>query len=160
RRGARRVRVDAGGGRYADRLPARIRGQARARDDDVVQTGPAPLPLADPGARGGEPAVADDDGLAGLRVDAAGRGGRIGEDPDPPAPGGRLSCNADVTTEVDQDTAAHGGGDPGRGPVGRQRLGGRAQVQRDRRRDPDRVPFLVEFDGLPAGRGRGWCGQV
>jgi hypothetical protein len=93
-------------------------------------------------------------------MDAAGRVDQIIEDPDPPAASGRLPGHPDVPAEVDQHAAAHGGGDPGRGPVGRQRLGGRAQVEHDRRGHSDGAPFGVQFHGLPAGRGRRCRGQA
>src|SRR5439155_19207420 len=58
-RGARRVRVDAGGGHDADGSPGRVGRRPFARIDDVMGPAGGRRPTADAGPGGGETARAD-----------------------------------------------------------------------------------------------------
>src|SRR5258708_4580943 len=82
-------------------------------------------------------------------------GGELIDHLAPPAAGRRLAREGDVTAQVDQYPAAGGGRGPGRGPVGGQRLGGRAEIQQNARGEPDGLPLGVELHQPPARRGRG-----
>ena len=73
-------------------------------------------------------------------------------DPDRPAALGRLAGQRDVTAERDERPRAGGGVHARAQPVGRQRLGRRAEVEAGPRRQPHRARRRVEPDRAPAGR--------
>ena len=66
-------------------------------------------------------------------------------------PSGRWRTgDGDVTTEAHEDAAGDPTGDAGGGPIGRQRLGGRSEVEADTTRDANGEVGLVELHVLVA----------
>src|SRR6267154_594396 len=104
RRRARRVRIHAGRRGYADCAPARLRGQAGGRHDDVVQPGAAAPPATDRGARGGQPASADHPHMILSSTRPTVEADVVG-DAHPPPVLGRGTGYPDVAAQVDQDPA-------------------------------------------------------
>ena len=79
----------------------------------------------------------------------------VGDGDLPPA-GRCVAGHRDVAAEADQHPAVDDRGDPGRGPVGGERLGGGAQVETDTGRDEQLTGVGVVPQ--PPGAGRGLVG--
>ncbi len=126
---------------------------------DHMVAGPAP---GDPGTgRGGgtgQAAPLDGDHL----VDVRRRRGGLAGDAHRPAAGRRGPRHGDVAAEADQDATAEAVGDASGGPVGRERLGTRAQVEAHAAGDADGAVDLVQLHvgipGHPAERAAGRAG--
>ena len=127
----------------------------------MVQLSPSPGPPSHRNAGGGQPARADEDGLArGVR-----RSGVVVGDPNGPSARRRWSGHRDVAAQADQHARSRGlGRGPGR-PIGAQRLGGGAQVELDPLGDPHGRGRAVGPHQSPAGHrphgdANGWAGGM
>src|SRR5581483_3967812 len=144
------VRVQAGGGGDGYGAPRGGRGPARPRVEDVVQTNAAGSPAAHGRARAGEAAAAERD----HRSRRARRGRVVVGEQDRPSAGGDVAPQRDVAAERDEGACAARGARRAGGEVGRERLGGRAQVELHARGNAHRAPLLAELDLAPAPGGR------
>jgi hypothetical protein len=115
----------------------------------VVELLVAAAPAPGGGARGGQRAVVDAHGLA-LGV---GPGVVPVRDPHRPAAGWRLPRGGQVAAQADQHPAAGGPVRTRGGPVGAERLGGRAEVQPHAPGHADAPSAAVEVDLPPPGHG-------
>ncbi len=146
-RGRRRdVRIHAGRGRDAHRAPDLRSGTAVAGVDDVMVRGVPTRPPPDGGARGGQAAGCDQHGCAGL----GGRVVRVGQ-PDRPSFGRGVARDGDVATQAHEHAAAGGLRGRAGSAIGREGLGGGAQIQPDAGRDAHARGGRVQLHRAPTG---------
>ncbi len=146
--GRHEVGLDAAGAGGRDQDPVGLDAVPGPRIDDVVDVAVARPPGPDRGGRAGQAALRDRHHL----VDAARPGsttrGRC-RSAHPPAGGGPATATSPPRlTRVPVPSRR---GDAGGGPVGRQRLGGRAEVETDTARDADGAMARIELHVLVAG---------
>ena len=149
RGGARDVRVETARGRDADGPPFALNRVARGGIDEMVRGARVRAPPAHHGARCGQSPGLKRDPLT-RRVLA--RAVVIGDSHPPPAQY-RLTRDCKVAAERDERAALRGLAGGGGRAVGRQGLGGGAQIELDPARDADRGSRRIELDAAPPRHG-------
>ena len=145
--GGDEVGLDAAGAGGRDQHPVGLGAVARPRIDDVVDVTVARPPGPDRGGRAGQAAVPDGHHLVDLARPGSTTRGRC-RSAHPPVGGGPATATSPprLTSAPRTDAA----GDAGRGPVGGQCLGGRAEVETDTARDADGAVARIELHVLVA----------
>ena len=142
RRSGKSIGIDAGLPTGGDQSPARRRGVAGRRIDDVMDALCSHAPTPDDGARAGNAAVVNGDHL----VDVVTRHGGIIGDTDGPAELGGGACHGNVAPDTHQDAGTELSSDAGGGSISRECLGRRAQVKSYAAGDPHLPRPSAEMD--------------